>query len=532
MRNTLRRIAALSLTATLLSAGVGPVAAARSVSPGSMVQWQTPSPTTESAMPEVPKNLGEPVPKPAPTPELVPTPTPSSSASTAPAPTATKPAPSAPSAPSATAKPAVPAPVPATAKPVTPGPGKPPVGVRTPLAQPLADAATASNPYTAQVLVLANKYRAANGAGPLVWNKNISTGSQQWATTLNTRINKGSLDINNLHRADAGRSILPAGADMYSEIIGINGSAQQIVDWWMGSPSHRAALLNKQATDIGIGQVKISMAGWNGSSVVVANLAGYASSRAVQPQPAPVPVATAGDVAAVDQAGNLFIYGSAKGGDLWQRRFISGGWSGVQQLEIVDFNSDGRQDIVAKWSSGHLTVRYGQANGALSAPLQIGKGWGSFDIMVIKWRTSDKFPAVVAKSRVTGELFLYPSPNGRGFSVRTRIGTGWGSLNVLAADFDGDGRSDVLARNTAGALLLYRGNGGGGFIDEPRKVIGSGWNGMTHLSGINNHLGTHQWGILARDRAGNLHHYPMLRGRFGVQSRIGSGGWGPLQLGS
>lgn len=146
-------------------------------------------------------------------------------------------------------------------------------------------AATVSDPYLAQVLAGINKVRAANGAGPVVWNATISTGSQQWATTLNTRLNNGTLDMNNLHRADAGLSILPKGADMYWEIIGINNTPQNIVDWWMGSPAHRTAMLDKRATDIGIGQVKTTMAGWGGMTIVVANLAGYESSRPGKPQP-------------------------------------------------------------------------------------------------------------------------------------------------------------------------------------------------------------------------------------------------------
>lgn len=388
------------------------------------------------------------------------------------------------------------------------------------------------NAFLVQVLTLANRQRAANGAGPLVWNKTIATGSQQWAATVNTRINNGTLDMNKIHRTDAGRSILPPGADMYSEIIGINTTPQQIVDWWMGSPAHRAALLDKRATDIGIGQVKTTKSGWSGMSVVVANLAGYAASRAVQPKPAPVPVANNGDVAAVDPAGNLFVYGSAKGGDLWQRRFISAGWGGVQQLDIVDFNADGRQDIIAKWKDGRLTASYGQSNGTLAATVRIGTGWGPYDMIATKWRSGDKYPGIVAKHRATGELFHYPSANGKGWLARTRIGTGWGPLTIVAVDFDGDGRTDLAARNSAGQLLLYRGTGTGGFMGEPRKVIGTGWNGMTHLSGISNHLGTNAWGVLARDGAGNLHHYAILKGKFGTRSQIGTGGWSSLRLGS
>ncbi|WP_374956263.1 FG-GAP repeat domain-containing protein [Arthrobacter sp. MYb23] len=44
-------------------------------------------------------------------------------------------------------------------------------------------------------------------------------------------------------------------------------------------------------------------------------------------------------------------------------------------------------------------------------------------------------------------------------------------------DFNGDGHSDVLARDTSGTLWLYPGNGTGGWLS--RVQAGQGWNAMT-----------------------------------------------------
>ncbi|WP_245531547.1 FG-GAP repeat domain-containing protein [Arthrobacter globiformis] len=46
-------------------------------------------------------------------------------------------------------------------------------------------------------------------------------------------------------------------------------------------------------------------------------------------------------------------------------------------------------------------------------------------------------------------------------------------------DFNGDGKSDVLARDSGGSLWLYPGNGHGGWL--ARVKVGSGWNGFTAL---------------------------------------------------
>ena len=317
----------------------------------------------------------------------------------------------------------------------------------------------------------------------------IGAGSQQWAGTLNSRINADTLEMNKAHRTDAGASILPKGYDMYSEIIAINGTAAQVVDWWMNSPAHRAALLDKRATDLGLGYVKTTKYGWSSMTVVVGNIAGYPESRRKQPQPQPVPVAKAGDIAVVDVDGGLYIYPSAKGGDLWQRKFISNGWSSAQQLVVTDYNGDGLADIIAIWKDGRLTVSNGQANGTLKPALAIGRGWAPFEIVVSPWTTGNKLPSILAKHRVSGDLRLYPNLDGARF-------------------------------------------GKGGFVYENRRVVGSGWSNMTHISGVSNHLGTGGQGILARTSTGNLLHYPLVRNGWGTSSVIGTGGWSPLLLGS
>jgi hypothetical protein len=48
-----------------------------------------------------------------------------------------------------------------------------------------------------------------------------------------------------------------------------------------------------------------------------------------------------------------------------------------------------------------------------------------------------------------------------------------------AHDFDGDGHPDVLARDGAGLLWLYPGDGSGGWLG--RSQVGSGWNSMSAI---------------------------------------------------
>jgi DNA-binding beta-propeller fold protein YncE len=90
----------------------------------------------------------------------------------------------------------------------------------------------------------------------------------------------------------------------------------------------------------------------------------------------------------------------------------------------------------------------------------------------------------------------------------------------LKNDYNGDGKADILARDTAGVLWLYPGNGSGGWL--PRVQVGQGWNVMTALIAPGDFDGDGNADVLARDSAGLLWFYP----------RNSSGGWKPrVQVG-
>jgi uncharacterized protein YkwD len=138
-----------------------------------------------------------------------------------------------------------------------------------------------SDTFARKTLDLMNAERAKVGARPLVWNQRIADVSQDWAKRLGVSTMDASFDFATIHRPDAGGSLIPANATMYREIIGFNFTPQQIVNWWMNSPSHKAAMLHPVATDIGIGYVVPTSGPYAGWHLMVSNLAAY--STTVQP---------------------------------------------------------------------------------------------------------------------------------------------------------------------------------------------------------------------------------------------------------
>src|SRR6476646_8394399 len=93
----------------------------------------------------------------------------------------------------------------------------------------------------------------------------------------------------------------------------------------------------------------------------------------------------------------------------------------------------------------------------------------------------------------------------RGWALRQRVGSSWNVMDVVRGpgDMTGDGRSDLLARESAtGVLWLYPGNGAGSL--GTRVSLGKGWNVMTGLVAAGDMDGDRMPDLLARDGAGSL----------------------------
>ncbi|WP_162242573.1 FG-GAP-like repeat-containing protein [Leifsonia sp. Leaf336] len=83
-----------------------------------------------------------------------------------------------------------------------------------------------------------------------------------------------------------------------------------------------------------------------------------------------------------------------------------------------------------------------------------------------------------------------------------------GAAREVTGDFNSDHTSDLLARNASGALILYRGDGAGGWLSPQSAVVGSGWNGMTAIVSAGDFDGDGRNDLLARDSGGFLWLYP------------------------
>ncbi|QES08950.1 VCBS repeat-containing protein [Streptomyces venezuelae] len=181
---------------------------------------------------------------------------------------------------------------------------------------------------------------------------------------------------------------------------------------------------------------------------------------------------------AVNSAGRLHFAG---GGPV---RDLGGGWNAFDKV-ISAGNTGGAapDDLLARDRSGVLWHYLGYGNASLTQRYRIGGGWNAYTQIAGKGDvTGDGRADLVARDR-SGVLWLY---KGTGdykspFGPRARVGGGWNMYNYLFSpgDLTGDRRADLVARDSAGALWLYKGNGSSTTPYTGRIKIGtSGWNGF------------------------------------------------------
>jgi hypothetical protein len=135
-------------------------------------------------------------------------------------------------------------------------------------------------------------------------------------------------------------------------------------------------------------------------------------------------------VLAYDAAGTLWYYGNSAGKSLSPRTKIGTGWRGVY-LTMVDFDQDGKQDILAKRSDGKLSLYRSNGTGGFVNETRrvVGAGWNTVNsITKVSAFTSGSHGVI---GRLTdGRLAHYPFSKGT-WGTRTIVSSGWGGYNIF-----------------------------------------------------------------------------------------------------
>ncbi|MYS21290.1 N-acetylmuramoyl-L-alanine amidase [Streptomyces sp. SID4948] len=225
----------------------------------------------------------------------------------------------------------------------------------------------------------------------------------------------------------------------------------------------------------------------------------------------PLAGATRYDVLARDAAGTLWQYqGSSNGASPFLAKYQVGkGWTMYNAATALSPpRADGTGDVVARDSSG--TLWYNQGTGNINAPLKsrvkVGTGWSGYSLITgVGDVTGDGKADLVARDS-KGTLWLFKGTGTAAvFSARVSIGTGWNSYNLLSglADVTGDGKADMIARDTGGTLWLFKGTGSATTPFAARVKLGSG-SAWKAIVGAGDLSGDGKADMLTRDSAGKM----------------------------
>ncbi len=160
-----------------------------------------------------------------------------------------------------------------------------------------------------------------------------------------------------------------------------------------------------------------------------------------------------------------------------------------------DFDNDGRIDLLARTATGKMKFFKNVANASprftFRKGVVVANGWQGFNnITSGDFDGNGRTDALIRNS--VGKMKLYPNvtntTNAFKFGVASFAGSGWQDYTAhMSGDFDNDGRVDMLVRNTMGQMLFIKNEIPQGiqpgpesiFRNPPGVVVATGWDSYT-----------------------------------------------------
>lgn len=242
-----------------------------------------------------------------------------------------------------------------------------------------------------------------------------------------------------------------------------------------------------------------------------------------------VPTDGLGDLLHLDSSGRLQWALGDGTGEL-ETGASAAGWStGVKAVPFGDLNGERCNDVLVR--VGDALRAYRPACGTAPKPSTTYKtisttGWKQYDVLTYPGDvTDDGRPDLIARNASTGAVYLYKGTSTATLSSRVKLYDNWKTYKkvVGAGDLNGDGVGDLIAQDTSNNLYRYYGKGNGTFSARVKifSAWGSSYNVVVGVGDLNR---DGRSDLLARDSAGNL--YRQLgngRGSYGSRVKIGGG---------
>ena len=203
------------------------------------------------------------------------------------------------------------------------------------------------------------------------------------------------------------------------------------------------------------------------------------------------------------------------------------GWSVVG---TGDFNGDGRDDILWRDTTGHLSDWLGTSSGGFSNNDANAAGWAPTGWTVVGTGdfNGDGRDDILWRD-TTGHLSDWLGTSSGGFVSNDANASSWAPTNwhvVGTGDFNGDGRTDILWRDDTGHVSDWLGTASGGFVSNDSNAASwapTNW----HIVQIGDFNGDGRDDILWRDDTGHLSDWLGTSTGGFINNDANAAGWAP-----
>ncbi|MFF8425159.1 FG-GAP-like repeat-containing protein [Streptomyces sp. NPDC016566] len=236
-----------------------------------------------------------------------------------------------------------------------------------------------------------------------------------------------------------------------------------------------------------------------------------------------------GDLLTLDSSGLMtFHQGTGTGG--FSGKAAGDGWATkAVAVPFGDLDKDRCNDVLVRMADGSLRGYKVPCDNSLSTRTpytKLGTGWNAYDVLTSPGDlTGDARADLLARKASTGDLYLFAAKSDGTLAAGKKIASAWkGYAKVVGAgDLNGDGIGDVLARDSGGTLWRYDGAGNGSL--KARVKVFSGWGGSYNaIVGVGDITGDGKNDLVERDTVGNLYRSAGDgKGSFAARVKIGTG---------